>query len=369
MNASQTKLLNAPSPPLIERITAYRPHIEATDVPTTIDRWLLSSNLQKTIRRGLTDTAVGTATRLLVVDPSYFWRRLLVISFEEIGVSDVGLTHDLLKTFRREALHRQLGVERVAAYFAATLANARKSRALCDAIAMLEFNVRLSEIEKRFFALTDIQLVDVACGQDEPLMERVAALRHICGYRENAKGSYRSITPARPELMREVCCVLNLTDIETTLFMSGQSTSEALNIPLPLVAQLARGEQQEVQTQHIFDGTNGILCASLDRHTRLGKKCFAKFAKEVKPLCDFFQQHPTLHPVDVLGVSVFIVEGSCLNRWVVFPQSETLRQTFEQNFLEHVGVTGECASELLKITRENLPILNRIRAETIETTC
>lgn len=57
------------------------------------------------------------------------------------------------------------------------------------------------------------------------------------------------------------------------------------------------------------------------------------------------------------------VEGSRLNHWVVFPQSEALRQTFEQNFLEHAGVTGQPASELLAITRNNLPLLHRIRSK------
>lgn len=356
------------SPSLVERITAYRPHIEAEQIPASTDRWLLASNLQKAIRRGLTDTAVGTASKLLSVDPRYFWRRLLVIAYEDVSFGNIPLCHDLLKTFRREALCRQLGADRVGAYFASALANARKSRTLCDAIAMLEFNVRLGEFETYCFALTDTQLVDVACGE-VPLMNRVAALRHICGYRENAYGSYRAITPARPELMREVCQVLDLTDIEATLFLSGQSTSESLNIALPLVAQLVRGEQQEAQAEQVFEGKSGILFAGLDRHVRAGKRCFARFAREVPAVQAFFQQHPELNPVDALGVAVFIVEGSRLNRWVIFNQSDTMRQTFEQNFLEHAGVTGEPASELLTITRDHLPELNSTRAEAIKTAC
>lgn len=355
------------APPLIERITAYRPHIEAKDVPASADKWELASNLQKAIRRGLTETAVGTATKLLSVDERYFWRRLTVIAYEDVGFGDIPLCHDLLKTFRREALHRQIGSEHVGAYFVDALSNARKSRALCDAIAMVEFNVRRGEIEKPFFAMTDKQLVDVICSENESLMERVAALRHICGYRENAHGSYRAITPARQELMREVCRALKLTEMETTLFLSGQSVSESLNIALPLVAQLARGEQREMQAEQIvFEGKNGILYAALDRHTRAGKKCLAKFAQEVKPIANFFQHHPNLNPVAALGVAVFIVEGSQLNRWVVFPQSDILRQTFEQNFLEHAGVIGGSADELLASVRSNLTELNRIRAKHIK---
>ncbi len=353
------------NPSLIERIAAYQPHIEAANKPRSSDKWVLASNLQKAIRRGLVDTALGTAIKLVSVDKLYFWRRLLVIGYEDVGLSDIPMCHELLKTFRREALHRELGVECVAAYFAATLANARKSRTLCDAIAMLEFNVNLGAIEKPFFALTDTRLVEVICSEGEALIERVAALRHICGYRENAAGGYRVIAPARSELMREVCSVLGLTDMETTLFLSGQNTSEAMNVALPLVVQLARGEQRDVQAKQVFEGRDGLLYAALDRHCRSGKRCFAKFAKEAKPVADFFRQNPERNPVDVLGVAVFIVEGACLNRWLEFPKSDILRQTFEQNFLEHAGVTREAASELLTIIRDNLPMLNQIRAEAL----
>lgn len=356
-----------PTNSLSERITAYHPHIDAANEPRSSDRWVLASNLQKAIRRGLVGTAVGTAIKLVSIDKMYFWRRLLVIGYEDVGLSDIPLCHELLKVFRREALHRKLGVERVAAYFAATLANARKSRTLCDAIAMLEFNISLGEIEKRYFGLTDTQLLEVACSPGEHLMERVAALRHICGYRENAAGKYRVLAPARTDLMREVCRELDLTDMETTLFLSGQNTSESMNVSLPLVVHLARGEQKNEEDEQSFEGTTGLLYAALDRHTRAGKVCFAKFAREVKPIADFFRQHPELKPVDALGVTMFIVEGSCLYRWVEFPQSKSLQLTFEQNFLEHAGLTGEAANEFTNIILGNMAALNRIRAEAIET--
>ncbi len=365
-NTIQCELIPFDSrPPLPERIAAYQPHIDMVDVPTIGDKWVLASNLQKSIRRGLIKTAVGTATKLLAVDSSYFWRRLLVIAYEDIGVADIQLSHDLLKTFRREALHRQLGAERVAAYFADALSRACKSRALCDAIAMLEFNVRLGEIEKPCFYLTDSQLVESVCRTTEPLMSRVAALRHICGYRDNVYGSYRAATKPRPELMREVCQVLSLTDMEATLFTSGQSTSESLNIPLPVVVQLVRGDKYVAYSDQEFDGMNGLLFASLDRHTRTGKKCFTQLARNVEAIGKFFRQRPELNPAEAIGVAVFIIEGASLNRWVVFPQSDFLRQIFEQNFLEHAGVTGGGASELLHIVQDNLTELNRIRAEVI----
>jgi replication-associated recombination protein RarA len=103
---------------LTEKIAAYAPNVSSEHTPVSaFDKWVLASNLQKSIRRGLAHIAIGTATRLLALDARYFWRRLLLIAYEDVGFANIGLCYDLLKFFRREAAHAQLGVERVATYF------------------------------------------------------------------------------------------------------------------------------------------------------------------------------------------------------------------------------------------------------------
>jgi hypothetical protein len=351
-------------PSLIERIAAHRPRCTAKHVPATADRWLLASCLQKSIRRGLVPNAEATAIRLLGIDGQYFWRRLLVIGFEDVGHGDIGLVHDLLKTFRREALHRELGQVVVATYFAHELARACKSRSLCDALAMLEFSIRRNEYERQCFKLSDEQLLTAACDASTPVMDRIAALRHVSGYRVVAHGMYQSGTPARTELMREVCRRLELSEIETRLFLSGQGVSDSMNIPLPLVGQIYRaGQQAEQQTELRFQGKHGILYASLDRHVRVGKKCFARLAREVQAVREFFARHPALNPVAALGGAVFIVEGAVLDRRLVFDGADSLRRQFNQSFLEYVGVAPDDHDELLSLVKINLRRLNRIRAE------
>lgn len=352
---------------LVDRIAAFQLSIAPEDVPATADKWLLASNLQKAIRRGLTRSAVATATKLLTVDAPYVWRRLLVIAYEDVGFGDLQLCFDLLKTFRREALHRDIGPDRVAAYFADRLSQALKSRALCDGIAMLEFSVKRGQHERRCIRLTDDQLIAMACSADTPVMIRVAALRHICGYREVVNGSYRTGIPARPELMREVARRVELSEMTTTLFLSGQGVSESLNIPLPMVSQMVRAtEVSEQKAKQVFKGKNGLQYCALDRHTRAGKRGFATLAREVKAVRKFFDRRPGLNAVAVLGVAVFIIEGSGLNRWLVFDGANSLRQTFERNFLEYVGIIGDDADELLAVVADSLSRLNQLRAKVME---
>lgn len=350
--------------PLEDRVAAFKPRIASKYAPAA-DRWVLASNLQKSIRRGLAQSAVATATRLLEVDSRYFWRRIVVVAYEDVGLADPALVHELLRTFRREAMHRELGPERVARYFAHVLARARKSRSLCDALAALEFSIRRSDYERPYHGMTDEQLVHAACNAGAPTLYRVAALRHVCGYREFAQGTYRTLAPARPELMREVIRRLGLSEVESTLFLSGQSVSEGMNIALPLVAQMVGGNQEERQAEQVFAGKNGILYAALDRHTRAGKRCFARLACECKAVRQFFDRRPALDSVAVLGAGVFVVEGAVLGRQLVFDGSDDLQRQFDRNFLEYAGLDEDDHRELLALVIDSLPRLNRLRAEEI----
>lgn len=352
------------STPLIERIAAYPQCTAPEHQPQTADRWVLASNLQKSIRRGLVPTAVGTASRLFAVDPRYFWRRLLVVAYEDVGYGDINRCHDLLKCFRREALHRDLGPQRVAQYFAHELATARKSRSLCDALAMLEFSVKREQYERQCFALTDDQLLARVCDFTLPVINRMAAIRHICGYGVFAYGRYQTLSPADRGLMLRACTAQGLSDVETTLFRSGQNIADSLNIPIPIIGPMTRTAEQTVQTvTHEFEGKHGLLYAALDRHTRVGKRCFARLAKDVPSLRDFFAHRPVLDPVAVIGVAMFIVEGAVLNHWLVVDGAEELCKDFNHNFLEHAGVRTDEQPELLELVRSTHEQLNRIRAQ------
>lgn len=357
---------NSATPPLVERIIAFRPTVQPEPPPTIDDRWLLASNLQKTIRRGALASALGTCVKLLAVNPQYFWRRLMVIAYEDVGYGNITGCHDLLKTFRREALQRDLGPERVAQYFVQELAQSTKSRSLCDALAMLEFSVRRIEREREAGEMSEDQLIGTVVNIELPILNRIAALRHICGYGTFEGGRHKTVSRAKPELMRLVCARQDLTETETTLFFSGQNVAESLNIPIPIISKMARVNGRSEQASiHVLDGESEVLYAAIDRHTRIGNRCFGRLAKEASALREFFTRRPTIDPVPVLGVVAFIVEGAVLDRWLVFDGSDQLREEFNRTFLEHAGVTGGGADELADLFRDHQGQLNRIRAQEI----
>jgi hypothetical protein len=290
----------------------------------------------------------------------------MVIAYEDVGYGDIQLCYDLLKTFRREALHRDHGPERVGQYFAHRLATARKSRTLCDAIAMLEFSVQRETYEQKYAVRNEDEILATVKDRSMALIDRIAALRHVCGYGVFAGGWYKAVSKAKPDLMREICSQLELSELEVSLFRSGQNVAESLNIPIPLISQMLRSSQaMEHRHMPCFDGQGGILFAALDRHTRIGKRGFSRLAKEADEIKAFFARRPTLAPVAVLGAAVFIAEGAELDFWMEFDRSAELHDQFNQNFLEHFGVIGNDQQELIASLAQHRHTLNDFRAQEI----
>ena len=231
---------------------------------------------------------------------------------------------------------------------------------------MLEFSIRRADYESQCKNLTDEQLVDLACDGGKPFMDRIAALRHICGYRVVVAGMYRTAVPASTNLMREVCLRSEMTEIETRLFLSGQGVSESLNIPMPMVSKMYRaGQHSEQQVEQTFAGKHGILYAALDRHTRAGKRCFVRLAKQVNEIRQFFARRPALDAISVIGAAVFMVDGAVLDRRLMFGGADDLLRQFNMNFLEYAGLAPDDHALLLALVENNLQRLNKIRADDI----
>ncbi len=121
----------------VEDRLAQTPALESLEgVAFPADKWLLSSALQKLIRRGSAHQALQVALALQELDPAYLPRRLPVVALEEVGVADLVLCFDALVAFskvRRQAAleHRQLVVNLVH-----RLAVALKSRTACDLLCL-----------------------------------------------------------------------------------------------------------------------------------------------------------------------------------------------------------------------------------------
>ncbi|ENH6338615.1 hypothetical protein ABWH74_001933 [Burkholderia vietnamiensis] len=368
MQAKQAVRINAPP-----ALTAILEHIASTSVAVgalplleASDRWLLASNLQKAIRLGLTDVALATMVKLLQVDEPYLWRRLPVVAYEDVGAGSHERCLEVLQLFRRAALHRRFGSMRVAGYLVRRLCEASKSRALCDAIAALEFSPELSRLEQQVLALNDAQLLAAIAAPTADVTHRVACLRQICGYHRFCGGAWRTVAAPRRDLMEAVCDRMQLSPDEHALFLSGNGVTDSLNIPVPVIAEFLCMQPPVLRTTSTgFAGRHGILYAALDRHTRVGKRCFAALLAESVVLRRYFRAHPGVDPVAALGCAAFVSEGARLDRELIFNGRDLLRQQFEQAFFASVGLRPDAAAELTALLLDEREALNALRAEAL----
>src|SRR5215831_12291517 len=105
--------------------------------PIAADPWVISSLLQKSIRRGETDVAQRSALTFLKLKGAAIWRRLMVIAFEDVGIGSVDTLTSTVAAAGDSAWRKGHGGDlRLAVQLAGLLAEAPKDRSadyLCDA--------------------------------------------------------------------------------------------------------------------------------------------------------------------------------------------------------------------------------------------
>src|SRR6266536_1559451 len=98
------------------------------DVSLQCDRWIASSLLQKSIRRGDVELAQRAACTLHAFDRNAIWRRLVVIVCEDVGVGDIDALLETLLAATSTDLRRQCGEASVLGAVVRRLAEAVKDR-------------------------------------------------------------------------------------------------------------------------------------------------------------------------------------------------------------------------------------------------
>ena len=104
-------------------------HSVLPNEPIAADPWVVSSLLQKSIRRGETEIAQRAAFTLFKLRGSAIWRRFMVIAFEDVGIGSVDAVTMTVAAGSDAAWRKECGGDlRVAAYLAGLLADAPKDR-------------------------------------------------------------------------------------------------------------------------------------------------------------------------------------------------------------------------------------------------
>jgi hypothetical protein len=333
--------------------------------PITADPWVVSSLLQKSIRRGETEIARCAALTLFNHRGSSVWRRLMVIAFEDVGIGSLDVVTTTVAAAGDSAWRKNHGGDlKLAVYLAGLLAEAPKDRSadyLCDAkdhpmLANFWRAMETTALELRLSHVRDQALT---------LPLRAVAALSALGIGSRGDISRTGGLQALLTLFQELEVPEELV---AATGIAAARTREKITAMVPLIWLSARNSENQVCDCAVppLVKTADVPLYALDKHTRLGREAIWRFACEndsVRACLGRFV--PASQRRSACYMAAFYVDAAPIARRLMWDQSEALETFGIERDLLNAGVPAEGIQPLLKTMRANLWHLNELRTHVL----
>lgn len=341
---------------LVNQFLAHTP-FQGDDL-SGVDRYVLTSNLHKAVRFGLVAQAAATAAALFRCDPTYFYRRLPVIALEDVGLGNLSACLEVLVWCRNLPLRRKFQGMGLAAYLGARLAATTKCRSACDLLCLTETQQGLNALDQQMAALSVSDAIDAVSDATAPKRLRAISLLRLDRL-PIRNGDQRAVA------LSAICQALTLPPLVTRTLVSGKATDSMASF-LPLIFELMGTRQllvEEVSLREYAAPLDGaIVCAAADKHTRIGRRAIKEWINATPDLMVYFAKSGFAAQAErIIGIALFHVESSLLNRRLTNDCLELLREEYERSDMNALGIGSEGARELYRLMRLNHAGLNDIR--------
>lgn len=328
-----------------------------------MDRWILASALQKSIRRGLKDEALDVAIALHAVDAEYAWRRLRVIAFEDVGMGNVEAVASVAAIAGRQQLRSALGDLQVYVGRVQSLTAAVKDRTACDLLSWIGcapesmgFRAAILNTPERWEA--------IAMDCDSPMWQRASALQFLAGFAERSGAGWRTVTKANPNAVKRVLEALEPHPLVAFSVLRGKGT-ESLNVALLFAHLMWRQANRRPLVSREGElrspvRIGGVIAPSFCMYTRVGLHALRLFLHRDSELREMLAWAGATDAFKALGLLVFQVESGVLDR--VADYAPTVRIDAEHAELAQFGISDDAACAALRmLLRDHLPLLNTAR--------
>jgi hypothetical protein len=327
--------------------------------PIGADAWVISSLLQKSIRRGENEIAQRAAFTLLNLKGSAVWRRLTVIAFEDVGVGSIDAVTAVVAASSDAAFRKACGGnERVAVYLAGVLAQAPKDRS-ADHLAGAKDHPDLRGFTE---TMTRSTVVLRDGSLDLPRRAIAAVFAASDGDRTWSKRGANRVLDVYRELGVPAYLV-------AAAEIAALRTREPITLMVPLI-WLAdqKSRQASVRDTEIppLVVAGDVPLYALDEHTRLGREAIGRFAREnaeVRACLERFV--PATGMRRAAYVAAFYVDAAPVARCFVWDQADALKVFGRERDFMRFGVAKEGIAPLIDVMRANLDHLNALRAEVL----
>ncbi len=334
--------------------------------PLRADHWIVSSILQKSIRRSDAVLAERAALSFLKVRGNALWRRFLTIAFEDVGAASAASVIRTVIACDSPQWRKNVGGDfKVAAFLARILAQAPKDRTsdylICAAQrhpsldTMREFSGTLSSEQRPYLVMEE---------ESFSLPQRAVLAWHASGI------GWVGAETGKDSTMTALLDAFCRMRVPKTLAHVSCFAAERAKLPICIMVPLIWGaifkkEQPTVEDMPVPASpvVGDIPLYALDKHTRLGKQAIRRFAREndaVRSLLEEFV--PEYRQQEAACVSVFYGDAMPIAHRLIWSQTHEMETLGLESDLLRDGVPMEGIVPLIKAVRENLDHLNDIRA-------
>lgn len=333
-----------------------------TPQPLQITAWIAMSAMQKAVRRGQTQLALHAAATLLQQAPERLWRRLACIAFEDIGLGDFDVVALTTAAMAGKRVRAPLGGEwAVASYLTSRMANATKCRAADDLLLAAESHPAFESQRLQLgFSTVDDLVREIASNEHLPVQALAAwfALgtnRRPSPHLARRRGDVEALFAALGEFLRP--------DLVEVTREGHRRSGEVLPIFMALLAPHLQHELTSVQDDEMPAETmiGPVPGFCVDLYTRPGRAALARLIEGPTQTARWVRAHiPPRQRITFLGTIVFRLEGQCVRRRLRWGIADELRRTVDYKCN---GPHCPDATEILGLVRDDLGVLNAIRAE------
>lgn len=331
------------------------------------DTWIISSLLQKSIRRSDTATAQRAASTFHRRKGPDIFRRLMIVAVEDVGLGDIGLVQEAARLSDRKYRRDIADDPTVLLRFVRQLSEAPKDRSsdyLCSARVHPDFGSLLMELE----GAPQERLLDLLSDPSQQITCRGLAALVACrtGYNGRiwARGQHREVLAA----LNEAGAPEELTSAARII---AERTTNAMPIMLPLL-WLAAGREGTwgeragpLPAEALYEG---LPLYALDKHTRTGRQAIRLLARRYRPLTAILANYAPKRARDAAYMAAFYADATPTARRRTWPGSDELEVMGTEADMVWAGVAREGVSEVLAGMREALPMLNEFRREVLAET-
>ena len=351
-----------------QRLASKLDHADPSGLePSSADPWIITSLLQKAIRRGEAEIAKRAANTLFALKGSAIWRRYMIIAFEDVGVGSIDAIVAAVAASSDADFRKQCGGgARVAIALAGLLAEAAKDRS-ADHLVSAWDHPSMSTIWQAMAGTSAETRLSNVFDSDLPVTVRAMATRSLCG-----------LSPGQrlPTLRSQLTSLLTAfsdkgvpDELIAATEIAALRTREPITVMIPLLWLLANnGQVLSIEDCPVPSSpiVRDIPLYALDMHTRLGGEAIRRLMRENDAVRSCLEQYvPQKRWREAAYVAAFHVDAAPIRRRLIWDQSWQVEQFGVERDLAFGGVKPEGVEPLMEAVRNNLDHLNLLRSEAL----